>query len=577
MAETGTEDPPQGQGVVSQLSQLWRKLTPRRRTTLVAAVVGTLVLVAAMSFSGSVETYSPLFTGMAPEDAGEIIEVLKERGISYKLSSNGSTVEVPKAKLDEVRLSLASSGFPRGGGVGFEIFDKQNFGTTSFVEKINYRRALQGELSRSIVSISAVKAARVHLAMGQRSVFRDNDEPPSASVALRLRQGRTLKAGEVQGIVHLVASSVDGLEPGQVVVIDERGKVLSSGDVESESGSGSDAQNKIETNLENRVRHMVETVVGVGNAAVVVTAEMDYSRVDKTEEMYDKDNIAIRSEVRNVNRDGGKGGTVGGIAGARANLDGTGTTAVEAPSGGNSSISETRNYEVPRIIKHTVGPASSIKRLHVAVLVNHKEIEVPVEVAVVEEPKKKKGKKGKKSKKDEEPEEAAEPEMKKERVALTEDELGVIAAIAKQAAGLDDERGDKLEVRNVLFENQEVVAPEEALATSAPLFSKRMFYIASGVAGLLLIVVVLFLIRRSPGAMRAEMVALPAPISEVERVFESRRSQRELPAAKEDQPDEVGSQNGDLYGRVLTSVRADAGHAARVFSALLDDTSKEGA
>ncbi|MCP4448378.1 MAG: flagellar M-ring protein FliF [Myxococcales bacterium] len=591
MAETEKTPPSDAPAsVFGQLRGLWDTLSPRRRAVVVAAVVGIAVLVGAMSLGGSVETYAPLYTGMAAEDAGEVVATLKERGISYRLSNSGTTISVPKAKLHEVRIDMASTGFPRGGGVGFEIFDKQNFGTTNFVEQVNFRRALQGEITRSIAAISSVKSARVHLAMGKRSVFRDASEPPAASVALRLKAGRRLSEGEVRGIVHLVASSVDGLEPVKVVVIDERGRVLSMPDGEDSNSSAVDLQSKMESGLEERVRRMVETVVGVGNAAVVVTAEMDFSRVDKTEEIYDKDKIAVRSEIKNVSRDSGGGGAVGGIAGARANLDGTAGTGKETGGAGQqNSTSETRNYEVPRILKHTVGPGSTVKRLHVAVLVNHKEVEIepePVAVPAAAAD----GKDDKKNKKDKEKQaeanadeaKAAElDEPKTERVPLTPEELVVISAVAREAAGLNDERGDSIVVQNVPFEDDPVFALDEPAPFVKPLFSKQMFYAASAVLALLLIAVVLFLTRRKGSVKRIakpQVLSLPAPISEVERVLEARRAPAELPAPGE--PEEelaLPSQNGDLYGRVLQTVRADAGHAARVLSALLDESAKEGA
>ncbi len=558
--------------VFGQLRGLWETLSPRRRAIAIVAVIGTAVFVAAMSLGDSVETYAPLYTGMAADEAGEVVAALKEKGIPYKLSQGGTTILVLEQKLHEVRIDLASTGFPRGGGVGFEIFDKQSFGTTSFVEQVNYRRALQGEITRSIVAISAVKSARVHLAMGKRSVFRDATQPPAASVALRLKSGRRLSEGEVRGIVHLVAASVDGLEPGKVVIIDERGRVLSSADGENSESSGADLQNKMEAGLEERVRRMVETVVGVGNAAVVVTAEMDFSRIDQTEEIYDKDNIAIRSEVRNVTQDSGAGATVGGIAGARANLDGTGGTGSEAGTEGNpSSISETRNYEVPRVVKHTVSPTAKVERLHVAVLVNHKEVKKPKQPKAEEEAE------GDDAKEEEELEgEGEEPSV--DRIPLTAEELAVITAIAKEAAGLNDERGDSLVVQNVPFEENAMFAPEDPVLFAKPLFSKMMFYAASGVVGLILIVVVLLLLRRKSSGDKAvaQVLSLPAPISEVERVLEARRGVPAQLASGGEGTAELGSQNGDLYGRVLTTVRADAGHAARVLSALLDEGAKEG-
>jgi len=585
MAETQTPPPKDAPAsVFGQLRGLWDTLSPRRRAVVIAAVVGTAVLVGAMSLGGSVESYAPLYTGVAPEDAGEIVSTLKERGISYRLSNNGTTISVPEAKLHEVRIDLASSGLNQGGGVGYEIFDKQTFGTTSFVEQMNHKRALQGELTRSILAISSVRSARVLLAMGKRSVFRDATQPTTASVVLHLKPGRKLRASEVRGIVNLVANSVNGLEPEKVAIIDERGRVLSSPDGEDSHNSAADTQSKLEAGLEERVRRMVETVVGTGNAAVVVTAEMDFSRVDQTEEMYDKDKIAIRSEIKNVSRDGNAGGTVGGIAGARANLDGNGATGGEASGGaGQSNSSETTNYEVPRVLKHTIGAGSRVKRLHVAVLVNHKEVEVEAvpepEPAVdpAADPKEKDAKEGEEAD-EKEAEESAEP--KTERKPLTAEEIEVITTIAKQAAGINDERGDSIVVQNVPFEEAPTLALDEPEPFTKPLFSKNMFYAASAVAALVLIILLFVLTRRKgeKAVARPQVLSLPAPISEVERVLESRRSPAELPAAGGQDADvDLSSQNGDLYGRVLTTVRSDAGHAARVLSALLDETAKEGA
>lgn len=580
MANTEQEESSEGAtSVIAQLQLLWEKLSPRRKAVAAAALVATAVFIAALSFSGSVENYAPLYTGMSPEDAGELVSVLKEKGVSYKLSNGGTAVEVLETELHELRIELAAGGYPRGGAVGFEIFDKQSFGTTTFVEQVNYRRALQGELTRSVAAISAVKSARIHLAMGKRSVFRDSAEPPSASVALRLKSGRKLTAAEVTGIVNLVASSVDGLDPAKVVVIDENGKVLSSTDTESAGGQVADVQSRIESSLQERVVRLLERVVGVGNAAVVVTAEIDYSRVNKTEEMFDKENIAVRAEVRNVTRDP-ESNTVGGIAGARANLDGSGSATQEG-EGGETSVAESRNFEVPRVLKHTVGPTSTIKKLHVAVLVNHKKVPIKnEEKPAAKDDAKAPDAKDAEAKGEEKAEEEAEgaEEEKFEMVALTAEELEVIEGIVRQAAGLDDERGDSLVVNNLLFEQPIEMAPEETMTAATPLISKNMYFAACGVLGLLLVVVVLLMIKKKSEVSsyaRAKVMALPASISEVERVLDNKKTPAQLPGSTPHELEE--SQSANIYERVVGTVRSDAGHAARVISALLDEGAKEGA
>src|SRR5215467_12785947 len=238
-----------------QARDLWRKLKPAQRMGLIAAALATASIVAFVSLRGSTESYSLLYAGLAPEEAGRIVEQLKADKVVYRLTNAGTGIEVPEAKVHEVRLTLAQKGLPKGGGVGFELFDKQNFGTTSFVEQMNYQRALQGELARTIMSLDEVEAARVHLALPEKSLYRKAEEPASASVALKLRSGRQLGSGQVRGIVHLVAASVEGLAPERVTVLDERGNVLSSAD---DAAGSLDAQQALERSLERRVREVTE-------------------------------------------------------------------------------------------------------------------------------------------------------------------------------------------------------------------------------------------------------------------------------------------------------------------------------
>jgi len=284
-----------------QARDLWRKLKPAQRLGLIAALVATVGTVAFVSLRGSTESYSLLYAGLAPEEAGRIVEQLKADKVVYRLTNAGTGIEVPEAKVHEVRLSLAQKGLPKGGGIGFELFDKQSFGTTSFVEQMNYRRALQGELARTVMSLDEVETARVHLALPERSLYKQNEEPASASVALKLKPGRKLLPGQVRGIVHIVSGSVEGLAPERVTVVDESGNVLSEA---NDAAGNLDSQQSLEKSLERRVREVVERLVGPGHVAVVITAEMDYAKTDRTEEQFDKDG-ALRSEARTEERSGG--------------------------------------------------------------------------------------------------------------------------------------------------------------------------------------------------------------------------------------------------------------------------------
>lgn len=522
-----------GKQILVQLRELWQKLPPRRRLFAVLVLAGAGVALMVTARGGSEPDYAPLYSGLTPQDAGEIAAELQGQAIPYRLVAGGTAIEVPSAEVPRVRMAMASAGLPRAGGVGFEIFDEQKFGTSSFVEQVNYRRALQGELARSIAALDAVDSARVHLAMGRRSVFRDADEPPSASVGLKLARGRELGRAQVQGIVHLVSSSVDGLNPDKVVVIDDRGTVLSDG---AGAASGAGTSTELEATLTKRVREMVERVVGPGHASVVVTAEMDQRKVDETEELYDKDKTALRSESRVVEGSGADLGVVGGVAGARGNLPGAPAPEAGGGTGGGSvqRLQETKNYEVNRVVRRIVGPDAQIKRLHVAVLVDH----APAPTAD--------GKPGK-------------------PVPRTPQELEHIAAIARESAGLDNERGDRLEVRNVPFSPIEDLAAEAAAAAALPPWQQPSVLAAAGGGALIVIALVVMLLRRRKRKNAAETpLLLPAQVGALEAAL-SRNELGGLPP----EPPRPALPDRAVHERVVDVVKAEPARAARVLSAWL--------
>ena len=514
--------------VATQLRGLWDRLPTRRRIAAAVILAGAAAVLFYASRGGSEPDYAALFSGLTPQDAGEIAAELQAQSIPYRMSAGGTAIEVPGTDVHKVRMAMASAGLPRAGGVGFEIFDQQKFGTSSFVEQVNYRRALQGELSRSIAALDVVDSARVHLAMGRRSVFRDADEPPSASVGLKLARGRELGRSQVQGIVHLVSSSVDGLSPDRVVVIDDRGSVLSSG----VSGSpGGDSHSDLEASLTKRVREMVERVVGAGHAQVVVTAEMDQRKVDETEELYDKDKTALRSESRVVEGAGADLGVVGGVAGARGNLPG-GPEPTTGPGGSGSTqrLQETRNWEVNRTVRRTVGPDAKIKRLHVAVLVDH----AP-------------------------PAKAGDPPVPRTPQALEH-----ISAIARESAGLDTERGDRLEVRNVPFSppaDDGAGAADEA-GPPVPVW-QQPYVLAAGGGALLVIAAMFLLMRRKRGAIRPALV-LPAQVGALEAALAA----GEL-GGRPAEAQRLALAERAIHERVVDVVRSEPARAARVLSSWL--------
>lgn len=437
---------------------LWRSLSRVRQALAVLLFVVLLSGIGYVSFAPSREDYGVLFSDLAPDDAEKILESLRASKTPYRLSAEGTTIEVPKNNVHEMRIGLASQGVPLGGGVGFEVFDRQSFGTTSFVEQMNYRRALAGELSRTIGSLDAVESARVHIAMKERSLYRKNDNPPSASVVIRMKRGRTLDRAQVAGVVNLVASSVEGLSARRVTVVDDEGSVLWSGDGEH---APMEAQRDIEQRLARRAREIVERVVGPNNSVVVVTVELDTAHTERTEELYDRDGAALRSEAVTEERLGGpgRGAATGGVAGVRGNIpsarsrdaveivddepvetspksaEGTGET---GPSG-RLKVASTRNFEVSRVVSHIKGPKAKIGRLHVAVLVNA--TPAPTSTA---------------SSAASAGAETSPPDLEK------------LAVLLREATGLDPSRGDRLELSSMPFAAETEVSMAAAAEVAAP-------------------------------------------------------------------------------------------------------------
>jgi flagellar M-ring protein FliF len=382
---------------LKQLKAMWDALSMPKRLALIFGTVGVLVGVLLISVVSTRESYTYLFTELSAEDAAAIATKLKETKIPYRLEAGGTAVLVPEEKVHELRLELAGQGLPRGGGVGFEIFDKSHLGATEFEQRIALRRALEGELSRTISTVGAVQTARVHLVLPERSIFAINKEHASASVVLRLRPGRSFGKSEVASVVHLVSSAVPGLSEDHVSIVsadgltlhrphsDAAGAGVSSGDLEQQV----EQEQALSSKLEEQARSLAEKIVGPGKADVRVGVELDTAVRDRTEEHYEPSKTALRSEQRTDERANGEGATVAGVPGAASNLpDGTAAEPIEGALGsGMLRRSWTRNWEVDRVTEHTTTPAGKLARISVAVLVDgnyHNNEYVPREKAELE-------------------------------------------------------------------------------------------------------------------------------------------------------------------------------------------------
>ena len=355
--------------------EVFQNLSPARKIGslgVIAMVLAGFVLL--LVWTNRTE-YGPLYANLVQDDAGAIIGKLKERKTPYRLTRDGTTIEIPREMLQETRLWLATEGLPAGGGIGMELFDQQSFGATDFVQRLNYQRALQGELERTIQKFPQVDQVRIHLNIPKESLFIEEAREPSASVMLKLYPGRELSRSQLAGVVHLISSSVEGLKAENVSVVDASGGLLYSRD-EMENGSLSENQlqqrRKLEQDITARVTTMLERVVGPEAAITRVTAELNHQQVHSSEEIFDPDRTAVRSEQRLNEKSEGPGRGAGGVPTATFEL-GTGTNQQGQGAGQNEvyqKTEDTTNYEVTKINRQIMIPPGELKRLSIAVMVD---------------------------------------------------------------------------------------------------------------------------------------------------------------------------------------------------------------
>lgn len=359
---------------------------------MVASAAAVAIIVALVLWAKSPD-YRTLFSNLSDQDGGAIVSQLTQMNVPYRFADNGGAIEVPADKVHELRLRLAQAGLPKGGAVGFELLDQEKFGISQFSEQVNYQRALEGELSRTIETLGPVKSARVHLAMPKPSLFVREQKSPSASVTVNLEPGRALDEGQISAVVHLVSSSVAGLPPGNVTLVDQSGHLLTQSNTNARDLN--DAQLKYAADVESRVQRRIEAILGpiVGNSNVhaQVTAQIDFDNKEQTEEQYRPNGDASQAVLRSrqVNESEQIGSPYpGGVPGALSNSPApTPTAPIATPpannvtqttrtqsSGGprNTQRNETSNYEVDRTIRHTKRNVGDIQRLSVAVVVNYR-------------------------------------------------------------------------------------------------------------------------------------------------------------------------------------------------------------
>lgn len=382
------------------------------------------------------ENYTPLYSGLADRDVGEITAQLDSANVPYELDPSTGSLLVPADRKYEVRMQLASSGLPRGAGFGIEEMpDRSSFGQTPFMENALYVRAVETELARTIGSMQPVEMARVHLALPPQSVFLRQKREPSASVMLKLFSGRRLDDEQVQSVVHLVASSVPDLVPSRVTVVDQTGALLTSQSEDSTTSLTSsqfDYRRQVESDYAQRIQSLLGSIVGADRVRASVSAEIDFTQVEQTRESFDPNVQMVRSEQ--TSEDTRRGDGLQGVPGALSNqppevaAPPAGANAATVAEAVSTSRSQTRNFELDKTVSHTRAAVGSISRLSIGVLVDNKP---PTARNAPSTP-------------------------------LTEQEIASLTDIVRQAVGFDEARGDTISVVNSAFQPAAALAAPEA-------------------------------------------------------------------------------------------------------------------
>ena len=445
----------------------------KRFTSLPASQMASIVIaiVAVVGFLVGTWTwlqtpdYRVLFTSLGDRDGGAVVAALTQMNVPYKYNDGGSAILVPSNLVYDTRLKLASQGLPKGGTVGYELLDQQKFGTTQVQEQMNLQRGLEGELAKSIQSVSAVQNARVHLAIPKPTIFLREHQKPTASVMVSLFPGKTLDPAQVQGIVHLVSSSVPELADQSVSIVDGSGNLLSRSPEINGLDPGKLAYvHELEGYKRQQVLKILEPIVGAGNARVEVTADIDFSQIERTAETYSpnggSDKSAIRSQLTAESSNSNGTAANGGVPGAQSNTPTSAAAAapsVPAPgaAGGTTTSASkkdnTINYELDRTVETKRLPTGTITRLSAAIVVNHRAVAAP-------KPADGKAVDAKKDAKSDAVRVATSEPLKKE-------EIDQITALAREAMGFEEKRGDTINVVNANFAQPDVLA-----ATDVPMW-----------------------------------------------------------------------------------------------------------
>lgn len=531
--------------MLRNFKEFYGELDAGKKISVFAVTGVILVFLLGVILWATHTNYKVLYSDLNKEDMTKVEVFLSQNNIEKKTSADGRTVSIPEDMIETVRLKMMTSGFSFSGTVGYEVFDNQSFGTTSFVQKVNKQRALEGELIKTIKHLRGVKRARVHLNIPESSPFVSEKKPPSASVVLELNRGVTLTEQEIKGISSLVASSVEGMRPTGVVILDHRGKKLSEniGDAMTANTANRLAlESKLNRKYEAQIEDILTKVVGAGKVIAKVSVDMDFTESVSTQTSYDSENKAVLSEVTNTQNLQGSRPSPQGIPGARSNLPG------EQPQPGvpetrNDVKKElaTRNYNVPKKVTRSKSPTASVRKISAAVMLDGKRVTQTVDGKTVTK---------------------YEP--------WSEADIANFQAIVASTLGIDDRRGDVITIKNMEFQQEDLEAIDALMREreNRELIKNIFKYLAIGLTISLFFFVVVrpFIQWVTDNAVETVEDFLPRTLEELEKV----QANQKLPGLEDALPQIEEKLNPEkiegnmLREKIISLVESNPGKAAQI-------------
>ncbi len=526
---------------MDQFKKLLANISIAQRIWIAAAALAVIGAISALSHSNQERDFKPLFTNIAAEDAGAMLAKLREAAVEYRLEDNGATVLVPSARVAELRIEMASAGLPKSGRIGFELFDKTNFGASEFAEQVNYHRAIEGELERSVMSIREVEQARVHITLAKESLYTEARQPAKASVLIKLRHAAALSPQNIAAICQLTASAVPGLAPEQVSLVDTNGNLLNrprpnaAADGDAANDAALDYRKSVERDLQTKIAATLEPLLGAEHFRAGVSADVDLVSGEQSEELFDPSKSVMVTSQRS--EDGPALPSASGIPGTASSLP---RPVAKPVTGASNYARQTENvsYQTSRVVKHTRLPQGAVKKLSLSVLIDHTLRW-----------------------------EGAGEKAKKIVEAPSPEKLKVIRDLVAAAVGLDAARGDQLVVEAFPFEstlNAEpaILNPPTPLSAEAQLplprwvqsvLNKNPLILAGIAVGVVLAVITAFIFLRRGRKARSNISA-----TAIHQIQGGVQTQQELDRHMEGRVAEQVAENAREEAEALLTMKISA-------------------